>query len=160
MDSRTHAHHEWPHPDRQFLISTDRGRLDLGLIHGELRESYWSPGIPEDVVRRAIDSSIAFGVYDTAGRQVGFARVVTDRATFGYLADVFIVLSERGKGLGKWLVSVVVAHPDLQNLRRWMLATRDAHALYAQFGFAPLGAPGRFMERHDPSVYARLSREG
>jgi GNAT superfamily N-acetyltransferase len=108
-------------------------------------------------VRRAIDGSLAFGVYATAAGQVGFARVVTDGATFAYLADVFVVPAERGRGLGKWLMSVIVAHPDLQDLRRWLLATRDAHALYAGFGFTPLKVPERFMERHDPEVYERIA---
>jgi RimJ/RimL family protein N-acetyltransferase len=148
---------EWIHPRGRFVASTDPARLDLDLIHGVLRETYWSPGIPRGIVCRAIAGSIAFGVYATSGGQVGFARVVTDRATFAYLADVFIVETERGRGLGKWLMSIIVEHPDLQNLRRWLLGTRDAHALYAQFGFTPLGAPERFMERHDPNVYARLN---
>jgi GNAT superfamily N-acetyltransferase len=157
MASRTGTHDEWPHPGGQYVISTDPARLDLDVIHGVLRESYWSPGIPRDVVRRAIDGSLAFGVYTMAGAQVGFARVVTDGATFAYVADVFILEGERGRGLGKWLTSVIVEHPNLQDLRRWLLATRDAHALYAQFGFTPLRAPERIMERHDPNVYARLS---
>jgi GNAT superfamily N-acetyltransferase len=149
--------HEWLHPSGQFVASTDSSRLDLGLIHGVLRETYWSPAVPKSIVQRAIAGSLAFGIYAATGPQVGFARVVTDRATFAYLADVFIVPTERGHGLGKWLVSVILEHPDLQNLRRWLLGTRDAHALYAQFGFTPLGAPERLMERHDPNVYARLT---
>ena len=140
-----------------YVISTDRARLDVVLIHGVLAASYWSAGIPIDVVRRAIAGSLAFGVYAAGGGQVGFARIVTDRATFAYLADVFVVEAERGRGLSKWLMSVIVAHPDLQGLRRWLLGTRDAHGLYAQFGFAPLRAPERFMERHDPEVYVRLT---
>jgi GNAT superfamily N-acetyltransferase len=147
----------WLHPGGQYVVSTDPARLDLDVIHGVLRESYWSPGIPREVLMRAIQGSLSFGLYAASGGQVGFARVVTDRATFAYLADVFVVASERGRGLGKWLVSVIIAHPDLQGLRRWLLATRDASGLYAQFGFTPLRAPERFMERHDPGVYARLS---
>jgi GNAT superfamily N-acetyltransferase len=128
------------------------------LVHGVLSASYWSPGIPEDVVRRAIAGSLAFGVYaESGGGQVGFARVVTDRATFAYLADVFVVEAERRRGLSKWLMSIIVEHPDLQDLRRWLLGTRDAHGLYAQFGFTALRAPERFMERHEPDVYARMS---
>lgn len=148
---------EWQHPGRQYVISTDPARLDLDVIHGVLRESYWSQGIPMEVVRRAIAGSLVFGVYAVGGSQVGFARVVTDKATFGYLADVFIIAAQRGRGLSKWLMSVIVEHPELQDLRRWLLATRDAHGLYAHFGFTPLQAPERFMERHDPDVYARTS---
>jgi GNAT superfamily N-acetyltransferase len=150
------AVHEWTHSNGKLVASTDAARLDVELIHRVLRKTYWSPGIPISVVRRAIAGSLAFGVY-AAGRQVAFARVVTDRATFAYLADVFVVATERGQGIGKWLVSVVVAHPDLRDLRRWLLATRDAHHLYARFGFTPLAGAERFMERHDPGVYARLS---
>jgi GNAT superfamily N-acetyltransferase len=148
---------EWVHPGGRYVISTDRARLELDVIHGVLSASYWSPGIPRGVVVRAIDGSLAFGVYAMSGRQVGFARVVTDGATFAYLADVFIVPAERGRSLGKWLMSVIVEHPDLQDLRRWLLATRDAHGLYTRFGFTPLRAPDRFMERHDPEVYERIA---
>jgi len=157
MASGVDTQNEWLHPGGQYVISADPARMDLDVVHGVLSQSYWSPGIPREVVRRAIAGSVAFGVYATGGGQVGFARVVTDRATFAYLADAFIVEAERGRGLGKWLMSVIVEHPDLQDLRRWLLATRDAHGLYAQFGFTPLRAPERFMERHDPDVYARIS---
>jgi GNAT superfamily N-acetyltransferase len=149
--------HEWHHPSGQFVVSTDPSRLDLDLIHGVLRETYWSPGVPRAIVQRAIAGSLSFGIYAASGAQVGFGRVITDRATFAYLADVFVVEAERGHGLGKWLMSAIMEHPDLQDLRRWLVATRDGHALYAQFGFTPLGAPDRIMERHDPHVYARLS---
>jgi GNAT superfamily N-acetyltransferase len=158
MASGTEAPHEWRHPSGQYVISTDPLRLDLDVIHGVLRESYWSPGIPRELVRRAIDGSLSFGVYTTGGVQVGFARVVTDRATFAYLADVFVVTPERGRGLSKWLMSVIVEHPELQDLRRWLLGTRDGHGLYSKFGFTPLRAPERFMERHDPDVYAKMSQ--
>jgi nicotinamidase-related amidase len=147
---------EWRDASGQFVISTDRARLDLELIHGFLRESYWSPGVPLAIVRRAIQGSLVFGVYTSSGQQAGFARIVSDGSTFAYLADVFVVEAYRSQGLSKWLLSVIVAHPRLQNLRRWMLATRDAHGLYAKFGFTPLAAPERFMQRHDPGVYARL----
>ena len=134
------------------VVSTDPGRLDLDLIHGFLSQSYWSRGIPRELVERAVRNSLCFGLYE-GGRQVGFARVVTDQATFAYLADVFIIESHRGRGLAKVLIAAVVAEPRLQGLRRWMLATRDAHSLYARFGFEPLAAPGRFMELHAPDVY-------
>lgn len=150
--------HEWVDESGAFTISTDQDRLDLPLIHAFLRETYWSPGIPIDIVRRAIENSLAFGVYHrSGGQQVGFARVTTDQATFAYLSDVFVIPEFRSRGLAKWLVSIIVAHPRLRDLRRWVLATRDAHRLYAKFGFTPLGAPDRFMERHDRDVYARLN---
>ena len=139
-------------------IDDDPARLDLDVLHGFLTTSYWSPGVSRDTVARAAANSIVFGLYrdgtqrDTdhgteSTEQVGYARVVTDRATFAYLADVFVLESERGVGLGHWLVETVLAHPELQGLRRWLLATADAHGLYAAHGFAPLGVPGRFMER-------------
>lgn len=139
----------------EFVISTDRSRVDVEAVHRFLStDSYWSPGIPLEVVRRALEHSLPFGVY--RGRElVGFARVTTDFASFAYLADVFVLESARGQGLGKWLMETIMAHPDLQGLRRWMLATRDAHGLYAQNGFRPLKAPESFMERHDPDVYRR-----
>jgi GNAT superfamily N-acetyltransferase len=134
-------------------IDTDKGRMDVPLIHGFLTHSYWAKGIPIDVVRRSIEGSLCFGIYET-GQQVGFARVVSDYATFAYLADVFVLESHRGRGLSKRLMAAVVAHPQLQHLRRWLLATSDAHGLYEQFGFRPLAIPARFMERHDPDVYS------
>jgi GNAT superfamily N-acetyltransferase len=134
----------------EYLISTDRSLLDLGIVHGYLSASYWAAGVPEEVVRRSVENSLNFGVYRDA-EQVGFARVVTDHATFAYLADVFVLEAHRGRGLGKWLVEVVLSHPDLQELRRWMLATGDAHELYRKYGFAELGRPGIFMERKDAS---------
>ncbi len=136
-----------------ITVDTDPARLDLAVVHGFLAESYWAKGIPLETVRRSIRNSLCFGLYE-AGHQIGFARVVSDRATFAYLADVFVLESHRGRGLGKLLMDAVVAHPDLQGLRRWMLATRDAHGLYAQFGFTPLPSPERFMQLHDPDVYA------
>ena len=137
-----------------ITVDTDKRRLDVERIHAFLTTSYWAKGIPLDVVRRSIERSLCFGLYDV-DEQVGFARVVSDGATFAYLADVFVLDSHRGRGLGKLLVSEVLAHPELQGLRRWVLATRDAHALYAQHGFTPLSNPQRFMERHDPDVYQR-----
>ena len=142
-----------PHAPR-IEIDTDRDRLDVEAIHAFLAGSYWARGIPLETVRRAIANSLCFGLYED-GRQLGFARVTTDYATFAYLADVFVLEPRRGEGLGRRLMAAVLAHPRLQGLRRWMLATRDAHALYAQAGFTALAAPDRFMERHDPDVYTR-----
>ena len=128
-----------------YEISTDPGRLQLDAIHSYLVRSYWSPGVPRAVVERAIANSLCFGLY-LAESQVGFARVVTDRATFAYLADVYVLEEHRGQGLSKRLVETIQGHPDLQGLRRFLLATKDAHGLYAQFGFRPLAAPERVME--------------
>lgn len=139
----------------QIVIDTDKSRLDLPLIHAFLsEESYWASGVPLEVVQRAVEHSLCFGVYE-GGTQIGFARVITDRTTFAYLADVFIVASHRGRGLSKRLMAAVMAHPELQGLRRWMLITRDAHGLYAQSGFTACAKPDRIMERHDPDVYRR-----
>jgi len=139
----------------EFEISTDPARIDLAFVHGFLASSYWAKGVPMEIMQRAIRHSICFGIYlYQRPQQVGFARVVTDRATFAYLADVFVVESHRGKGLSKWLMECIKAHPDLQGLRRWSLITRDAHGLYRQFGFAPLANPDRWMELHNPGVYA------
>ena len=130
----------------ELLISDDKTRLDRVMIHRFLSErSYWAQGVPIEIVNRSIEHSLCFGVYK-AGRQIGFARVVTDLATFGWLADVFIVEKERGRGFSKKLVAAIVAHPGLQGLRRIVLGTRDAHTLYAQFGFTELKYPERFME--------------
>jgi GNAT superfamily N-acetyltransferase len=137
----------------EFLISTDRSRLDLDVIFGFLTNCYWSRGIPRELVTRSIEHSLCFGVYDGSGAQVGFARVVSDFATVAYLGDVFILESHRGGGLSKWLMECITQHPALQGLRRWILLTRDAHELYKKFGFTPVKAPERYMELHDPSVY-------
>jgi GNAT superfamily N-acetyltransferase len=145
----------------EYFISTESAWLDLELIHQFLSEhSYWARGIPRDVVARSIANSLCFGVYafgksgpDPDRRQVGFARVTTDRATFAYLADVFILPEHRGQGLSKRLMEAVLTHPDLQGLRRWMLATTDAHELYRRYGFTALSHPDSFMQRHNPDVY-------
>ena len=138
---------EWQQGD--YVISTDRARLDIPLIHDFLStSSYWAHGRSLDVVRRSVDNSLNFGVFKE-DRQVGFARVVTDYATFAWLADVFIVPAHKGQGLGKWLVEVIVGHPHLQDLRRWVLATRDAHELYRRVGFSELAEPRRWMERRN-----------
>ncbi|MYM70055.1 GNAT family N-acetyltransferase [Pseudoduganella sp. FT55W] len=135
-------------------ISTDKALLDVPLIHQFLSErSTWAIGIPLAVVERAIDNSLCFGAY-VAGKQVGFARVTTDCATFAYLADVFVVEEQRGRGISKALVQSVLEHPDLQGLRRFMLATSDAHELYARYGFTPPTRPATLMERYFPSIYA------
>lgn len=130
----------------EYAISSEPGRLDLEVVHDFLTNSYWAKGISEELVRRSIEHSLCFGVYHEQ-TQVGFARVITDRATFAYLADVFIVEQHRGHGLGKWLIETIVTHPELSGLRRWILVTRDAHDLYRQYGFMPLRNPERFMER-------------
>jgi len=136
-----------------FRISTDPARLDLGLIHGFLSGSYWARGIPREVVERSVRGSLCFGLYEEGGSQVGFARVITDRATFAYLADVFVLESQRGRGLSKWLLERILAHPDLQGLRRFLLGTKDAHGLYARFGFAPPKDPSLWMEIFRPDAY-------
>lgn len=135
-----------------YSISTDPARLDVDAIWAWLRESYWTPGLPRAALERGIRYSIPFGVYQ-ASRQVGFARVITDRTSFAYLADVFIEPAARGRGLSRWLMEVIAAHPELQGLRRFMLATRDAHGLYAGHGFRPLTHPEYFMEIHRPNTY-------
>jgi GNAT superfamily N-acetyltransferase len=142
----------------RYEISTDPGRLDRRLIHRFLERSHWAKGIPFAVLERAIAGSVPFGLYRGA-RQVGFARVVTDGATFAYLADVFVLPGERGKGLGRWLIESVLAHPDLQGLRRWLLGTRDAQALYRRCGFSEPAPPFAFMERLDAGVYAEARAE-
>ena len=138
----------------EFEISTDVDRIDLPALHGFLTNSYWAKGIPVETVRRSIMNSLCFGMYHRGG-QVGFARVVSDLATYAYLADVFVLEPYRGRGLSRWLMECIVAHPDLQGLRRWMLATRDAHGLYQKFGFTSLKSPERWMEVHQPDIYMR-----
>lgn len=145
------------HRDDGFVVSDDPTRLDLDVIHGYLSRSYWSSGIPRETVERAARNSLVFGLYSPGG-QVGYARVITDRASFAYLCDVFVLESHQGRGLGQWMMEVLLAHPGLQGLRRFLLATRDAHSLYARYGFQPLSVPSRFMERHDPDVYVRIQQ--
>lgn len=133
-----------------FSISTDKALLDFDVIYNYLdKESYWAKGIPPEKLRKSIDNAMCFGVYHYK-KQVGFAKVVTDKATFAYLADVFIVEEYRGLGLSKWLIQTIVNHDELQGLRRWSLATADAHGLYAQFGFSPISCPERWMEIFTP----------
>ena len=151
----------------EFLISTNRARLDLDVIHHFLTNCYWAKGIPREVVARSIEHSLCFGVYDGEGSnsrlakearhgapvQVGFARVVSDFATVAYLGDVFVLESHRGHGLSKWMMECITQHPALQGLRRWILLTRDAHGLYQQFGFTPVKSAERYMELHRPDIY-------
>lgn len=144
-------HQRWVRGD--FEITTDPARIDLKAVHQFLTNSYWAAGIPIATVERSIKSSLCFAIYKGTG-QVGFARVITDRATFAYLGDVFVLPEYRGQGLSKWMMECIMAHPDLQGLRRWSLLTRDAHGLYRQFAFTELKSPERWMERHDAQVYA------
>jgi ribosomal protein S18 acetylase RimI-like enzyme len=140
-----------------FTISTDPRRVDVDAVHLYLARSYWAAGIPREIVARALSRSLCFGVY-AGTAQVGFARVITDSATFAYLADVYVLEPYRGQGIARALMGVIRAHPDLQGLRRFLLATRDAHGLYARFGFAPPATPGSLMEIVDRDVYARITR--
>ncbi len=136
-----------------YTISTDKSLLDVSMIFNYLsKESYWAKGISENVVRRSIEHSLCFGVY-IENKQVGFARIISDYATYAYLADVFLLAEYRGMGLSKRLMEMIVDYPDLRGLRRWVLATADAHGLYARYGFTPLAKPERWMEKHNPEVY-------
>lgn len=142
-----------------FVITTDQRRFDVDAIHAFLTsQAYWSRGIPLDVLRRAMERSLCFGLLED-DQQAGFARVVTDGATFAWLCDVFVLEAFRGRGLGSWLIESVLGHPDLQGLRRIVLATRDAHALYARAGFTALLTPERWMAIADPHVYERRSND-
>ncbi|HEX5056565.1 MAG TPA: GNAT family N-acetyltransferase [Gammaproteobacteria bacterium] len=141
---------EWKR--EEFTITDRHEDLDMGSVHSFLRESYWAKGIPRMVLEKAVANSVCFGLYRDS-RQIGFGRAVTDRATFAYLSDIFVVEAYRGLGLGKWLVSCMLGHPELQGLRRWLLATRNAHGLYGKNGFAALRRPEWFMEINDPDIY-------
>lgn len=143
-----------------YELSTDPARLDVATIHQFLsQESYWARHIPRATVERSIANSLNFGLYAPDGRQVGFARVVTDRATFAWLCDVFVLPECRGQGLAQWLIQQVLAHPDLQHLRRHLLATLDAHSLYQRFGYQPLVEPQHWLERKHPNPYPALNEE-
>jgi N-acetylglutamate synthase-like GNAT family acetyltransferase len=133
-------------------VSTDRDRMDVAVIHAFLSQCYWAKGIPREIVERSIANSLCFGAF-ADGSQVGFARVVTDFATFAYLADVFVLESHRGLGIGRHLMEAITAHPELQGLRRWHLVTRDAHGLYAQFGFEALENADRHMAKVRTNPY-------
>ena len=137
-----------------FVISTEKEKMDIDLIHSFLTRTYWAEGISKEIIGRSIEGSLCFGVFENS-KQVGFARMITDKATFAYLADVFIIEEYRGRGLSKWLMEVIMSHPDLQGLRRMILATKDAHGLYKQFGFAPLINVDRWMQILDQDVYKR-----
>jgi GNAT superfamily N-acetyltransferase len=147
MDQRT--------ADQLVEISTDPGRLDIDMVHRFLCRSYWAEGIPREIVERSIRNSLCFGAY-MGSAQVGFARVISDRATYAYVADVFVLEEFRGKGIGRSIMETIMAHPDLQGLRRWSLLTRDAHGLYRRFGFTDPRHPGRFMEISNPDLYKEM----
>jgi GNAT superfamily N-acetyltransferase len=137
-----------------YELSADPARLDIAAIHAYLTRSYWSPGIPRETVERAARHSLCFGIYEVAsGAQVGFTRVVTDHATFAYLCDVYVLEAHRGRGLSKWMMREVMSHPALAGARRAMLATRDAHGLYRQFGFAGTERNTNLMEIVRPDIY-------
>jgi GNAT superfamily N-acetyltransferase len=138
----------------EFVISTEKSRLDIEVIHRFLDTSYWAAGRSAETISRSIEHSVSFGIYK-GDQQVGFARVITDYATFAWIADVFILDAFQGQGLGKWLMEVIIAHPELQGFRRWVLATKDAHEMYRRFGFVELKRPERWMERHDPNTQER-----
>lgn len=135
-----------------FTITTDKSKMDIDIIHGYLSRSYWAQDVPRATVQKSIEGSLSFAVLH-GSRQVGFARVITDKATFGYLSDVFILEEYRGKGLSKWLMEIILGHPELQNFRRFLLSTRDAHGLYRQFGFTDLVSPENWMQVYNPEVY-------
>jgi N-acetylglutamate synthase-like GNAT family acetyltransferase len=143
-----------------YLVTTDPARLDLDAVHGFLAGAYWSLGIPRELLARAIANSLCFHLLEDGSRQVGFARVCTDGATFAYLMDVYVLPERRGRGLGHWLVECVMAHPSLAGLRRFVLITKDAHWLYLPFGFAPLAHPERYLEIWRPDAYRAASGPG
>jgi GNAT superfamily N-acetyltransferase len=136
-----------------YDISSDPARLDVDAIHAFLTTSYWCAGVPKEIVERSLRGSLCFGLY-FKDQQVGLARVITDEATFAYLCDVYVLPEHRGRGLGRWLMEVVMAHPSLQGLRRFTLVTRDAHGLYKEFGFKTPAKPEGHMEIHRPDVYS------
>jgi len=136
----------------EYFISTDKSKLDLAVVHGFLTTSYWAAGISLDIMKKSIEHSLSFGVY-WGKQQVGFARVITDYATFAYIGDVFILEEFRGRGLSKWLMEVIADHPELQGLRRWLLLTRDAQGLYEKTGFVRPKTPERYMEKHFTDAY-------
>ncbi|MBI1798406.1 MAG: GNAT family N-acetyltransferase [Candidatus Eisenbacteria bacterium] len=162
---------EWKRGD--YLLTTDPARVDVEAVHAFLAGSYWARGIPFEVVQRSVEHSLNFSLWHepqaatdaasapgsslgpaTSAAQVGFARVITDYATFGYVGDVYVLEAHRGRGLSKWMMRTMIEHPDLQGFRRWSLLTRDAHDLYRPLGFTPLASPERWMERWLPDAYA------
>lgn len=142
---------EWARDE--FVISTDRRRLDLDVVHDYISTSYWAAGMPRGTLQRAIDNSLIFGIYHGT-QQVGFARAITDLATYAYLSDIFVVQAYRKRGLSKWLMECILAHPELQGLRRMALFTRDARGLYERYGFGPPHGTSTYLERWSPNVYA------
>jgi GNAT superfamily N-acetyltransferase len=144
-------------PNPQYMVSTNSARFDVEMIHRFLTSCYWAEGIPRDIVQRSIENAVCFGVFD-GDKQVGVARVITDRATFAYIGDLFILESHRGRGLSKLLMRAIMEHPELQGFRRWSLVTNDAHGLYQQFGFTPLASPQKYMEIVNPAVYKDMRR--
>ena len=146
--------HTWRRDDL-FVVTTDPSEFQIEEIHSFLTRSYWAERIPIETVEASIRGSIAFGLFEPGGRQVGFARAITDGATFAYLADVYVLEEFRGRGLGTFLMECVSSHPSLRGLRRWALVTRDAHALYRRFGFTELTRPEGWMEKTDPEIYRR-----
>jgi GNAT superfamily N-acetyltransferase len=142
------------HRKGNYIISTDKSKLDISVVHGFLSTSYWSEDIPIQIVKKAIENSLCFGIYN-GNKQVGFARVISDYSTFAYLADVFIIKEERGKGLSKWLMECVLKHYQLQGLRNFCLLTRDAHSLYERYGFKNLLKPQNFMAKKVDNFYKK-----
>lgn len=146
------AHTAWEAHRGEYTVTTDRERLDMDGVYAYLSRVYWSEGIPRELVERAVRNSLCFSLFER-DRQIGFARVVSDYATFAYLCDVYVLDSHQRRGLGTWMMECVMRHPDLQGLRRWHLTTRDAHALYRKFGFVPLSKPERHMEVFTYDMY-------
>lgn len=141
-----------------FTISTDKTKLDTDFIQQSLAGTYWAEDIPKSIVEKSIEHSLCFGIYE-GEKQIGIARMITDKATFAYLCDVFIDEHYRGHGLGKWMMNVIMDHPDLQGLRRFLLATKDAHTLYRKYGFSELTAPERWMEIAHPGIYKKMKTQ-
>lgn len=137
-----------------YVISTDKSKLDIDFIHSYLSRSYWSENIPKEIVKKGIENSLCFGIYNE-NKQIGFARVISDYSTFAYLADVFVIEEERGKGLSKWLMECILKHEQLQGLRNFCLLTKDAHSLYERFGFQPIEKPQNYMSIKKDNFYKK-----
>lgn len=136
-----------------YWLSCQKEDMDVHAIHAYIKRSYWAKGIPLATMEKAINHSLCFGIFTENNEQVAFARIISDQATFAYMSDVYVLEEHRGKGLSKWMLKAITQHPDLQGLRRMMLATSDAHGLYQQFGFKALNVPANFMELHQPNLY-------